>query len=95
MTIDEFSAITRKVIDRDGFTGFLPIACYPARKVIRALAEVPAGADMEAVALEWAIDKSEPDEEVLVAYRIDSRHFKIVRRLGAEAEHATFAVDQG
>ena len=94
MTIDEFAAISRRVIDRDGLMEFLPTACLPVRKVIRVLEAVPPGADIEATALHWAFGQAAPNEEVLVAFRIDSRHFKIVRREGAETKHAVFAVDK-
>ena len=32
MTIDEFAAVTVRVIQRDGVDGYLPTACYPATR---------------------------------------------------------------
>lgn len=94
MTIDEFATISLRIIARDGFVGFLPTACYPARRHIRVLEAVPADVNVEAIALRWAFDEATPSEEVLVAFKVDPQHFKVVRREGPQTEDAIFAVDQ-
>jgi GGDEF domain-containing protein len=80
MDMDEFAELTRRVIARDGFEGYLPTACYAARAHFAVLTGVPPHDDVEPVSLEWALEGAESDEEVLVAFKIDPDHFKIIRR---------------
>jgi hypothetical protein len=69
MTIEMFAEITLSIIARDGFDGFLPTACNPARRHVAVLQGVPAGVDVERAALDWASRKAEADEEYLVAFK--------------------------
>jgi hypothetical protein len=84
-----FAHITRRVIaDDGGLDKFLPVACYPARREIRALEGLPAAIDLEVAVLEWARKGcDDPNEECLVAFRHTSSEFKIVRFVGAAEEH--------
>ena len=93
MTLNEFAEITRRVIARDGFDGYLPTAYFPARRHVAVLEGVPEGADTEKVALRWATDKADGSEEYLVAFRIDANRFKVVRRADDGLESAVFDAD--
>ena len=93
-TVDDFAAITRRVIERDGFDDYLPTALYPTRKHVVVLEGVPAGADIEPIALAWAASGAIGDEELLVAFKVDSSKFKVVRRhLGRQEEGVFDAED--
>ena len=84
-TLDEFAKTTQNVIAKGGFDEFQPTAIYPARKQIKVLARLPTNvADTEARILWWAARPAQKGEEFLVAFKIDSRHFKIIRCVGAE-----------
>ena len=91
--MDAFAAMTQRVIADDGFAQYLPTACYPDRRVLRVLEGAPESVDLERIALDWALDAAEGDEEVLVAFRVDAMHFKVVRRAEGAAEHRVYAVD--
>lgn len=92
MTLEEFADVTRRVIAHEGFVGFQPTACFPARDHLALLSHMPASADVETASVEWALEESRHGEEFLVAFKIDDGHFKIVRRAGMTLEDRTFAV---
>lgn len=91
--INEMVTITRSVIARDGFEGFLPTACFPKRKEVAVLKGVPVGVDIETATMGWASNKAKMGEEYLIAFRVDSTHFKVIRRNGKQNEEAVFGVD--
>jgi hypothetical protein len=93
MELEAFAAMTQRLIAADGFEAFLPTACFPARRVVRVLEGVPAAAELEAVTLEWALDAAEGDEEVLLAFKVDATHFKIIRRAEGRSEQGVYAAD--
>ena len=95
MTLNEFATITQRVIARDGFDGFQPTACIPSRRELAVLAGVPPNVDLQAAATSWAVKKSGPNEEVLVAFPISSTRFRIVRIAGDVREEATYEVEIG
>jgi hypothetical protein len=88
-----FAAMTQRVIADDGFDTYLPTACYPERRVLRVLEGAPNSVDLERIALDWALTAAEGDEEVLVAFRVDATHFKVVKRADGNTEHCLYAVD--
>ena len=88
-----FAEMTQRVIADDGFDAYLPTACYPERRVIRMLEGAPDTVDLESVALEWALAEAQGDEELLVAFRVDPTHFKVVRRAAGRHEHRVYPVD--
>ncbi len=92
MTLEEFAAMTRRIIARDGIVGFLPTACYPQRRHISVLAGLPPQADVEVETLTWAIRNAQPDEEILIAFSISADRFKIIRRSSEATEQGVFAV---
>jgi hypothetical protein len=91
-TIDEFARITKTIIARDGFDDYLPTALYPGRRHLVVLEGVPEGSDLEPIALEWAAKGAIGDEEFLVAFKIASTKFKVIRRYGGGHEEAVFDI---
>jgi hypothetical protein len=91
MTLDEFAAVTQRVIARDGFDDFQPAAIYPERNHIRGGANFPSTVP-EAHVLLWAAEDTRDGEEILVAFKVDDSHFKVVRRIGLYSEDQTYAV---
>jgi hypothetical protein len=93
-TVEEFARITKSVITRDGFDGYLPTALYPNRKEVVVLEGVPDGTDLEPIVMKWAIKNAIADEEFLVAFKVGSNEFKVIRRkAGAHEEKVFNAVD--
>jgi hypothetical protein len=80
------------VIAAEGFEDFQPVACFPARHDVRALAGLPSGEDPEIPTLEWASRIAEPAEEFVVAFKCDATHFKAIRQLGSSRESKVFGV---
>jgi hypothetical protein len=91
-TVDEFAGITKKVIERDGFENYLPTALYPSRRHIVVLEDVPEDADLEPIALEWAATGAIAGEEFLVAFKVGSTTFKVIRRFAGGQEEAVFDI---
>jgi hypothetical protein len=92
--MDAFAAMTQRVIADEGFAEHLPTACYPQRRIVRVLEGAPRAVDLESVALEWALAEAEGDEEVLVAFKIDSTHFKVIRRVAGRAEQCVYPAEE-
>jgi hypothetical protein len=90
--MDAFAGMTRRVIASDGFDAYLPTACYPERRELRVLEDVPFTEQLGAIALEWALSHQEDDEEVLVAFKLDGAHFKIIRRAEGHAEERIYSI---
>ena len=88
----EFAAITQNVIRNQGFDEFLPVACFPERREIRALADIPRDEDTETVAIEWGRSLAKSEEEFLVAFKFSPTEFKIIRVAGRDLEHEIFLV---
>lgn len=93
MEIGGFAAMNQRLIAEDGFDEYLPTACYPERRVLRVLEGAPSTVDLEAVALDWALAAAEGDEEVLVAFKVDAEHFKVMRRFGGQTEQCLFPAE--
>ncbi len=93
MTVQEFAAVTQRIIRQHGFARFLPVVCFPTRREIRALEGLPTGVDPEGPVLQWAAKLARPGEEYLVAFKISRSHFKIIRRAGRTQEQATFRAE--
>ncbi len=95
MTIDDFASITRRIIERDGFDGYLPTLCLPSRRHIAVLEGVPDEQQKEIrrIALAWAADKAKADEEFLLAFKEDADHFRVIRRFRGQDEEQVFRVE--
>lgn len=91
MKPSDFAAITQRVIRNQGFDDFAPVACFPERREIRALAGVPEE-DIEAVAVTWGRSLAKPGEELLLAFKYSPTEFKIIRIEGADVEQEVFLV---
>ena len=90
MEATAFAEITRSVIAKQGFDGFLPVACFPERREIRALEGVPPSESPEEATLQWASSIADGNEEFLIAFKCSETEFKIIRCLGSEREHHVF-----
>jgi hypothetical protein len=93
MTVNDFAAITRRVIERDGLDGFLPTACYPDRREIRALEGLPDDVEPKQAVLKWAAKSAVDGEEFLVAFRSGQSEFTVIRQHGKKRETAKFKVE--
>jgi hypothetical protein len=91
MSLDEFAAVTRRVIAREGFEEFQPTAVYTERDYIKGGADFPSDVP-EAHILQWATEDRRNGEEMLVAFKIDDTRFKIVRHVGSFSEDDINAV---
>jgi hypothetical protein len=94
MTLDEFAETTQRVIASGSFDGFQPTVIYPARRHIKGFDSFPPDLpDAESRILRWAAEGTAKDEEFLVAFKIDQKHFKIIRCVGAQQTGSkTYAV---
>lgn len=92
MTIEQFAAMTQRIIATDGFDGFLPTACYPARRKVAALEGLPPDIEPEPAVLEWATKNANQGELHLVAFKSGPSEFTVVRVEGADHEYAVFDV---
>jgi len=92
MEIEAFAQITYRVLRSTPFAEYQPTLCLPKRKNILSLAGIPKDEESEirSIALDWANEKAEPDEEFLLAYREDTQHFRIIRRLNGKYEEALY-----
>jgi hypothetical protein len=95
MTIDDFIAMTRRIIAKDGFEGYLPTLVLPDRRHVAVLEGVPPDVDVEAAAKKWALQKSEPEEDYFLAFKIDSAHFKVIARSEGREETRVAAATAG
>jgi hypothetical protein len=87
MTPDEFAETTQRVIVVDGFASYQATAVFPDRQEIRVLTGAPPDLT-EAKIVEWAAKQAVGSEEFLVAFKVDSKHFKIVRSAGGQQTDA-------
>ena len=93
VTVDEFAKITRRVIATDGFDDYLPTALYPSRNHVVVLEGVPESSDLEPIAVAWAAKGAIGNEEFLVAFKVGSAKFKIIRRYSGGQEERVFDLD--
>lgn len=93
MELSAFAAMNQRVISTDGFDEYLPTACYPERRVLRVLEGAPNAVDLESIVLDWALAAAEGDEEVLVAFKVDSARFKVLRRVGGQTEQCVYPAE--
>ena len=91
MTLDEFAAVTRRVIARQGFADFQPTAVYPERDHIRGGAGFPASVP-ESHIFRWAAEERRDGEEMLLAFKVDDSHFKVVRQIATYSEDEIYPV---
>jgi len=91
MTLDEFAAVTRRVIEKHGFGESQPTATYPQRCHLKGGAGFPCDAP-ESHILQWAGEDRRDGEEMLVAFKIDGTSFKVVRYVGSFSEDDIYSV---
>jgi len=85
ISLNEFIAITQRVVARDGFDDYMPTLVLPARRHIMALEGIPDTVDTEAVARKWA-EEHAGGGDFLLAFKIDARRFKAIERKAGEIE---------
>lgn len=93
MTLDDFSEVTQRIIATQGFADFRPTACFPGRRELRVLSELPPGQDAEVSAMDWARGLAKPDEEFLIAVKVSPVSFKVTRAVGAMTESRVFQAE--
>ena len=86
MTIDDFIAMTRRIIAKDGFDGYLPTLILPDRQHIAVLEGVPLDADVEMAAKKWAAGMSEREEDYFLAFKFDGARLKVIARTKGHEE---------
>jgi hypothetical protein len=93
LDIAAFAEITRRVIARDGFDGYLPTLCLPGRKHITVLEGIPPEKleHVRDIAIKWAAEKANPDEEFFLAYKEDAEQFRVVHRFSDGTEERLFS----
>lgn len=92
MKLDEFAGLTQKIIGEQGFDDFVPVACLPERREIRALTDIEPGEETETAVVEWARSLTESKEELMVAFKFSKSQFKVIRIKGADEESAVYEV---
>jgi len=90
MRLDEFAALTQKIISGQGFDDFMPVACLPERREIRALTDIELSEETEATVVDWARSLTQSAEELLVAFKFSVSQFKVIRIKGAEKKSAIY-----
>jgi hypothetical protein len=93
-TLDEFAALTKRIIASDGFDDYQPTAIYPDRRHVVVLDGAPEGPELESIAVKWAERGAVGGEEFLVSFKFGPDRFKVVRRCAGVQEEGVFdAVD--
>lgn len=93
MTLDDFAEVTQRIIATQGFADFRPTACFPGRREIRVLSELPPGQNTEVSSMAWARGLAESDEEFLIALKVSTLSFKVTRVFGAMTESRAFQAE--
>jgi hypothetical protein len=79
--LEQFIAMTHNVINEDGFEDYLPTLLLPdQRKVVVLEAELD-GDNQESAVYDWVANRVSGQESFLVAFKVDSNHFKVFGRL--------------
>jgi hypothetical protein len=95
MTIDDFIAMTRRIIAEDGFEEYSPTLVLPERRHVTVLEGMPSDVDPEAVSRKWATSKAGENEDYFLAFKIDPVQFKVVARLGGVEQERVAAAEAG
>lgn len=93
--IDDFIAMTLRIIAKDGFDDYLPTLVLPARRHISVMEGIPSEVDVEAVARRWAEREAKSDEDYFLAFKVDGAHFKVVARLNGQVNERLATVEVG
>lgn len=95
MTIDDFIAMTRRIIAKDGFDDYLPTLVIPDRREVTVLEGMPPDVDAEAASRRWATSSVDRNEDYFLAFKIDPAQFKVVARLKGVEEERVAAAEAG
>ena len=90
---DQFVKMTQRVIAEDGIANYLPTLLLPQTRQVRVLDDVGSG-DEESLRIgEWLAEQVGPDEDFLVAFKVDDAHFMVVGRTGGQPCERLCAVE--
>jgi hypothetical protein len=95
MTIDDFIAMTRRIIAKDGFEEYLPTLVLPERRHVTVLEGMPSDVDPETASREWATSEAGENEDYFLAVKIDPVRFKVVARLGGVEQERVATAEAG
>src|SRR5262245_40382618 len=93
LDIQAFAAITRRVIAKNGFAAYMPTLCLPTRERIVVLEGIPKkeSGRMREIATSWAERMATQNEDYFLAYKEDSRRFRVVHRHRGRTQEECFA----
>jgi hypothetical protein len=86
VTIDEFAAVTVRVIQRDGVDGYLPTACYPATRRMVVLEGYPEPIVPGQVVRDWAAAGVGGRDAHFVAYKLDQYRVQVELIVGSVSD---------
>ena len=95
MTIDDFIAMKRRIIAKDGFEEYLPTLVLPDRRHVKVLEGMPLEVDAEAASREWAARTAGENEDYFLAFKIDPLQFKVIARLAGVEQERVAAAEAG
>src|SRR5262249_5066932 len=87
MTTDEFAEQLQGAMAMDSFQEYQPRVLFPARHQFDELPHAPPDLT-DAKILDWAGKQAQGDEEFLVAYKVDTNHFKVIRCISGQQTDA-------
>lgn len=91
--LDQFVKMTQRIIGEDGFANYLPTLLLPAKREVRVLDDVGASDEQTLRITDWLAEQVEPDEDFLVAFKVDESYFMVVGRLGGQPCERLCAVE--
>ena len=93
--LEQFVQMTQRIIREDGFDNYLPTLLLPATRQVRVL-DQPEDDQGRPVALsDWIAGQVAPDEDFLIAFRMDDAHFMVLGRLAGQQCQRVCAVEPG
>lgn len=92
MTLEEFAATTRRVILESELEDYMLTVICPDRARIKTLVGIPSEVETEQIALKWAGEDVRNQEEVLVAFKVNDSHFKVIREIGPYSDDEVFSI---
>lgn len=80
-SIESFVSITRRVIARDGFDGYLPTLMLPATQEVLVLEGAPQDATTAAITRRWAEGRAGEGADFVLSYKVDKQRFAVLARI--------------
>jgi hypothetical protein len=95
MTIDDFIAMTRRTIAKDGFQEYSPTLVLPDRRHVKVLEGMPPEVDAELASRKWVASTAGENEDYFLAFKIDPVQFKVIARLAGVEQERVAAAEAG